>query len=230
MAEKGNSPVPSRDTLMADIGTSPLLLKGLLQLFRSMRVALPRERRPKPLLSLPPTLTSERIRILHEYSWRGAPGGGRRTRIVSPPYCYISGHQCKCRVAHSVLKHRLGATSVVTFITKRAALVGSRRSVRSFCGRRLGGGPSAAEVARLGWVLGAACDAGYGLPRIRLPRTPVNRHIKWDRGSPPNSLPDHLTTLSVRVRCPFSPPLCGRGRRLPPVPRAPSNSSRRARA
>src|SRR5215203_6106222 len=28
------------------------------------------------------SLTSERIRILHEYSWRGAPGGGRRTRIL----------------------------------------------------------------------------------------------------------------------------------------------------
>src|SRR5215213_11238597 len=102
MAEKGNSPVPSRDTLMADIGTSPLLLKGLLQLFRSMRVALPRERRPKPLLSLPPTLTSERIRILHEYSWRGAPGAGRRTRIYSPrlllhirtPVSVSCGTQC----------------------------------------------------------------------------------------------------------------------------------------
>ena len=31
------------------------------------------------------------------------------------------------RVAHSVLEHRLGATSVATFITKRAALVRSQR-------------------------------------------------------------------------------------------------------
>jgi hypothetical protein len=127
MAEKGNSPVPSRDTLMADIGTSPLLLKGLLQLFRSMRVALPRERRPKPLLSLPPTLTSERIRILHEYSWRGPLEGGGGLEFLRHDYCYISGHQCLCRVAHSVLEHRLGATSVATFIIKRAALLRSQR-------------------------------------------------------------------------------------------------------
>ena len=42
--------------------------------------------------------------------------------------------------------------------------------------------------------------------------------------------PDHLTTLSGRVRCPFSPPPRGRGRRLSPVPRAPPDPSRRARA
>ena len=58
------------------------------------------------------------------------------------------------RVAHSVLEHRLGAASVVTFITKWAALVPSQRSVRSFCGRRLWRGPSAAEVASLEWLLG----------------------------------------------------------------------------
>jgi hypothetical protein len=59
---------------MGDIGSSLLLLKGLLQPLRSMGVALPRERRRKSLLSLPPNLGSERIRILHEYeySWRGA--------------------------------------------------------------------------------------------------------------------------------------------------------------
>jgi hypothetical protein len=34
------------------------------------------------------------------------------------------------RGAHSVLEHRLGATSVAAFITKRAALVRSQRSVR----------------------------------------------------------------------------------------------------
>src|SRR5829696_3435358 len=96
----------------------------------AMPAILPRERRPKPRLSLPPNLASERIRILHEYSWRGAPGGGRRTRILHFGYCYISGPPCMYRVAHSVLKHRLGVTSVVTFITKRAALVRSQRSVR----------------------------------------------------------------------------------------------------
>ena len=56
------------------------------------------------------------------------------------------------RVAHSILEHRLGAASVVTFITKWAALVPSQRSVRSFCGRRLWRGPSAAEVASLEWL------------------------------------------------------------------------------
>src|SRR5215213_11466533 len=77
--------------------------------------------------------------------------------------------------AHSVLKHRLGATSVATFITKRAALLPSQRSVRYFCGRRLWRGPSAAEGESLGWLLGrAACDAEYGLPRIPSRRTSEN--------------------------------------------------------
>src|SRR5215207_8092856 len=99
-------------------------------------------------------------------------------------YCYISWHQCMCRVAHSVLEHRLGATSVVTFITKRAALLRSQRSVRSFGGRRLWRGPSASEVASLGWLLGgAACDAGYGLRRTRLPRTRVNKPRRGASGS-----------------------------------------------
>jgi hypothetical protein len=71
------------------------------------------------------------------------------------------------RGAHSVLEHRLGATSVAAFITKRAALLPLQRAVRDFCGRRLWRGPSAAEGESLGWLLGrAACDAEYGLPRI----------------------------------------------------------------
>ena len=37
-----------------------------------MPAMLPRERRPKVWLSLSPSLASERIRILHEYYWRGA--------------------------------------------------------------------------------------------------------------------------------------------------------------
>jgi hypothetical protein len=86
-------------------------------------------------------------------------------------------------VAHSVPEHRLGATSVAAFITKRAGLLRSARSVRSFCGRRLGGGPSAAEVVSLGWYLGrAACDAGYKRRRIPLPRTPVNKGKKKEGG------------------------------------------------
>src|SRR5215210_1576757 len=60
----------------------------------------------------------------------GAPGGGRRTRIFRRDYCYTSGRRCMYRVVHSVLKHRLGATSVAAFITKRAALVRSQSTVR----------------------------------------------------------------------------------------------------
>src|SRR5215208_1536611 len=137
-----------------------------------MPAILPRERWSKPQLSLSPSLGSERIRIPHEYCWRG-----RRTRIFHLGYCYISGHQCLCRGAHSVLKHRLGATSVATFITKRACLLRSQRSVRSFGGRRLWRGPSAAEGASSwdGYWGRVACDAEYGLPRIPIPRTWVNK-------------------------------------------------------
>jgi hypothetical protein len=77
---------------MGDIGSS-LLLKGLLQPFRSM----------------------------------GPLEGGGGLEFFRHDYCYTSGHQCKCRVAHSVLEHRLGATSVATFITKRAPLLRSQR-------------------------------------------------------------------------------------------------------
>jgi hypothetical protein len=45
-----------------------------------------------------------------------------------------------CRVAHGVLRHGLGATSVVTFITKRAGLLRSQRSVRLFLVGGYGGG------------------------------------------------------------------------------------------
>src|SRR5215204_3136266 len=82
--------------------------------------------------------------------------GGGGLGFIRHDYCYISGHQCLYRVAHSVLEHRLGARSVATFITKRACLLRSQRSVRSFGGRRLWRGPSAAEVASLGWLLGAS--------------------------------------------------------------------------
>ena len=84
-------------------------------------------------------------------------------------------------IAHSVLKHRLGARSVATFITKRAALVRSWRSVRSFCGQRLGGGPSAAEVARLRWLLGVSCLRRWiRSSQNPLPRTWVNRLLPID--------------------------------------------------
>jgi hypothetical protein len=61
------------------------------------------------------------------------------------------------RGAHSVLEHRLGATSVAAFITKRAALVRSQVGSLVFCGRRLGGGAGLSEDRSLGWLLGASC-------------------------------------------------------------------------
>jgi hypothetical protein len=89
--------------------------------------------------------------------------GGGGLEFFRHDYCYISWPQCMCRVAHSFLKHRLGATNVAAFITKRAGLLRSQRSVRAFGGRRLWRGPSAAEVASLGWLLGrAACAKGLG--------------------------------------------------------------------
>jgi hypothetical protein len=70
------------------------------------------------------------------------------------------------RVAHSVLEHRLGATSVATFITKRAALLRSQRSVRLSCGRRLWRGRRPLRLEAVGGYRGrVACDAEYGLPR-----------------------------------------------------------------
>jgi hypothetical protein len=115
--------------------------------------------------------------------------GGGGLELFRHDYCYISWHQCMCRVAHSVLKHRLGATSVATFITKRATLLRSQRSVRSFGGRRQWRGPSTAEVTSLAWLLGrAVCDAGYGLRRTLLPRARVNRlaldDLRWIRQEP----------------------------------------------
>jgi hypothetical protein len=64
------------------------------------------------------------------------------------------------RVAHSVPKHRLGANecgSVYCQAGRSTALLCSERSARSSCGRRLWRGPSAAEGASLGWLLGARC-------------------------------------------------------------------------
>jgi hypothetical protein len=54
--------------------------------------------------------------------------GGGGLEFLRHDYCYISCHQCKYRV----LKHRLGATSMVTLITKRTGLLCSQRSVRFF--------------------------------------------------------------------------------------------------
>src|SRR5215216_42825 len=128
-----------------------------------------------PAFPVPESLASERIRILHEYCWRGAEDSD----FFRYDYCYISWPQCMYRGAHSVLKHRLGATNVAAFITKRVGLLRSQRSVRAFGGRRLWRGPSAAEVASLGWLLGrAVCDAGYGLRRTPLLDTWVNRTLE----------------------------------------------------
>src|SRR5215210_7721842 len=80
-----------------------------------------------------------------------------------------------CRVAHSVLKHRLGATSVAAFITKRAALVRTQRSVRLFLWSavRRGRRPQRLQ-AWGGYMVLEACDGGYGLRRITLLGTWVN--------------------------------------------------------
>src|SRR5215208_7499324 len=90
-----------------------------------------------------------------------------------------------CRVAHCVLKHRLRQTRVAAFITERTGILHSQRSVRSLCGRRLRGGPSSPEVARLGWLfwgeLRPMLDVDsrehltHEVRRIILPRTWVNR-------------------------------------------------------
>src|SRR5215210_5251730 len=68
------------------------------------------------------------------------------------------------------------------------------------------------------------------LRRSRFPRTRMNKGKKKGRGSPPSPFPHHLTVSSARARCPFSLPPHERGRRSSPVPRAPSDPSRRARA
>src|SRR5215211_1539532 len=121
-----------------------------------MPAILPRERRPEPQLSLP-RVSSQRKnpnppRVLQE--------GGEGFGVLRHGYCYTSRQRCMYRVAHSALKHRLGANecgSVYYQASRSRALLCSERSVRSFCGRRLWRGPSAAEVASLGWLLGARC-------------------------------------------------------------------------
>src|SRR5215212_3393530 len=150
-----------------------------------MPAILPRERRPKVRLSLPPSLEPAK----ESESFTSTPGGGPLEgggglEFIRHDYCYISGHQCLCRVAHSVLEHRLSATSVATFITKRAALLRSQR-----LGSRLWW--SAAMEGTVGlrgckpWVviggeLPAMLDMDFGespqgeLLSIHLPRTPVN--------------------------------------------------------
>src|SRR5829696_4338108 len=90
-----------------------------------------------------------------------------------------------CRVAHSVLKHRLRVTRVAAFITERASLLRSQRSVRSLCGRRQWRWPSATEVAKLGWLfwgeLRFMLDGDprehltHEVRRTHLPRARVNR-------------------------------------------------------
>jgi hypothetical protein len=130
----------------------------------------------------------------------GGPWRGRRTRIVSPDYCYTSRHQCMYRVAHSVLKHRLGATSVATFITKRAALVCSRRSVRSFCGRRLWRRPSAAEIARLGWVLGGCVRCWWIWTSQNSPSS--STLAIWLHGEPHRSSVPSMPVGLFAGRCP----------------------------
>ena len=74
------------------------------------------------------------------------------------------------RIAHSVLEHRLGATSVVAFITKRAGLLRQKQVGSFFCGRQVSEGgrrPQCLE-ASVRWRIGE-------VRRIPIPRTPVNK-------------------------------------------------------
>ena len=80
------------------------------------------------------------------------------------------------RVAHSVLKHRLGATSVAAFISKRAALLRTQRSVRLFLWSAVRRGRRPLRIEAWGGYMGLeACDGGYGPPRTPLLRGWVNR-------------------------------------------------------
>src|SRR5215210_2463374 len=110
--------------------------------------------------------------------------GGGGLGFFRHDYCYISGHQCKCRVAHSVLEHRLSATSVATFITKRAALVRSQRPgsllLRSAAMEGTVGRRGCKPWVAIGGELPAMLDMDFReapqgeLLRIHLPRPPVN--------------------------------------------------------
>src|SRR5829696_6420271 len=94
-----------------------------------------------------------------------------------------------CRVAHSVLKHHLRQTRVAAFITERTGILHSQRSVRSLCSRRLRGGPSSTEVARLGWLfwgerrpmldVDSRDHLTHEVRRTHLPRARVNRGTSY---------------------------------------------------
>src|SRR5215212_4914574 len=73
-----------------------------------------------------------------------------------------------CRIAHSVLEYRLGATSVVAFITKRTGLLRQKEVGSFFWSAGIGGGrrPQCLE-ASVRWRIGE-------VPRIPLPRTRMN--------------------------------------------------------
>src|SRR5215207_9632311 len=91
---------------------------GLLSLV--MPEILPREEQPpEPPLSLPPSLASERIRIPHEYCWRGAEDSNF-SAMATVTYRGISVRI----VSHIVSRNTdLAQTSVAAFITKRADLL-----------------------------------------------------------------------------------------------------------
>jgi len=83
-----------------------------------------------------------------------------------------------CRVAHSVLEHRLGATSVVAFITKRTGLLRQKEVGSFFWSAGIGGGrrPQCLE-ASVRWRIGE-------VPRIPLPHTSVNKGQLRTVGAP----------------------------------------------
>jgi hypothetical protein len=85
-----------------------------------MATILPGERRPEPQLSLPESLASERIRILHEYYRRGAEDSNFFARAPTVTY---RGTSVRI-VSHIVPRSTdLAQTSVAAFIIKRADLL-----------------------------------------------------------------------------------------------------------
>src|SRR5829696_4237550 len=136
---------------------------------------LPRERWPEPQLSLPPSLASERIRILREYFRRGAEDSEFHFG-----YCYISWQRCTYRVAHSVPKHRLGANecgsvyyqadrSTATVFREVGSLLLWSAAVEGTVGRR----GCKAGVAIGGEMRATLYDMDF--LEFSFPRTPVHK-------------------------------------------------------
>jgi hypothetical protein len=100
--------------------------------------------------------------LLEEGPWRGAED----SNLFAREYCYISWPQCMCRVAHSVLKHRLRAnTCDSAYYFKRADLLRLQRSVRSFVVGGYGGDRRHLRLQASGAIRGelpAMLDMDFG--------------------------------------------------------------------